>query len=64
MEIGICDRIIKEPNGGAHRDFEAACNSLKEVLSEELDMLLKINKNDFLKNRISKYDKLGFFEEL
>ena len=32
LEIGICDRIIEEPNGGAHRDFEASFNSLKNVL--------------------------------
>ena len=64
LKIGICDRIIKEPNGGAHRDFEAACNSLKEVLIEELDMLSNLNRDDFLENRISKYDKLGFFEEV
>ena len=26
VEIGICNRIIKEPNGGAHRDFNASAN--------------------------------------
>ena len=64
LELGICDRIIEEPNGGAHRDFEASCNSLKRVLVEELEKLSKLDKNDFLQNRISKYDKLGFFEEV
>lgn len=64
IKIGVCDRIIKEPNGGAHRDFSASCSSLSGVLAEELENLSGFNKNDFLKNRISKYDKLGFFEEL
>ena len=40
LEIGICDRIIEEPNGGAHRDFEASAESLRGVLNEELNTLL------------------------
>lgn len=63
VEMGICDRIITEPNGGAHRDFEAAANELKTVLLEELDQLSKIEPDDFLDNRIQKYDKLGYFQE-
>jgi acetyl-CoA carboxylase carboxyl transferase subunit alpha len=63
LEIGICDRIVEEPNGGAHRDFEASCNSLKNVLLNELENLSSIDENDFLQNRIDKYDKLGFFED-
>ena len=64
LELGICDRIIEEPNGGAHRDFKASCDSLKRVLMEELEQLSNLDKSDFLQNRISKYDKLGFFEEV
>jgi len=64
LELGICDRIIEEPNGGAHRDFKASCDSLKRVLIEELEQLSNLDKSDFLQNRISKYDKLGFFEEV
>ena len=63
LEIGICDRIIEEPNGGAHRDFQASAKSLKNVLLDELKKLKNIKKNEFLQNRINKYDKLGFFEE-
>ena len=63
VDMGICDRIINEPNGGAHRDFEAAANELKTVLLEELDQLSKIEPDDFLNNRIQKYDKLGYFQE-
>ena len=27
-EMGICDRIVAEPKGGAHRDFEASASAL------------------------------------
>ena len=62
-KVGICERIIEEPNGGAHRDFESSSQLLKAALIEELDILSKVDPSDFLDNRIKKYDSLGFFEE-
>ncbi len=60
-KIGICERIIEEPNGGAHRDFESSASLLKSALIDELDKLLNVNPDDFLDNRIKKYDALGYF---
>jgi len=62
-EIGICDEIIPEPNGGAHRDFHSSANVLKDALINNLTALSTIKSDDFLENRIKKYDKLGYFEE-
>ncbi|MDP6169768.1 MAG: acetyl-CoA carboxylase carboxyltransferase subunit alpha [Candidatus Marinimicrobia bacterium] len=62
-KVGICERIIYEPNGGAHRDFTSSAQSLKTALIEELDNLSKVDSSDFLDNRIKKYDALGYFEE-
>ena len=64
VEMGICDGIIKEPNGGAHRDFESSADSLKEALFNHLDALSLIKKEDFLERRILRYDKLCYFDEL
>ena len=47
----------------AHRDFNASANELKTALQEELNELSIINPDDFLDNRIEKYDKLGYFQE-
>ena len=62
-KVGICERIIEEPNGGAHRDFESSASLLKSALIDELDKLSSVNPNEFLDNRINKYDALGYFEE-
>ena len=62
-KVGICERIIDEPNGGAHRDFTSSAQSLKTALIEELDNLSKVDSSDFLVNRIKKYDALGYFVE-
>jgi acetyl-CoA carboxylase carboxyl transferase subunit alpha len=64
MEMGICDRIIAEPNGGAHWNFEATADKLKLALIEELDQLSSIAPEDFLDNRIQKYDTLSYFQEM
>ena len=64
VEMGICDEIIEEPNGGAHRDFESSASSLKKALLKHLNLLSSIEKKDFLDRRIERYDNLCYFEEL
>ena len=63
-EMGICERIIEEPNGGAHRDFESSADLLQKALIEEVELLSKIKPEKFLDNRIKKYDALGYFKEV
>ena len=63
-EVGICDEIIAEPNGGAQRDFQSSADLLKESLIKHLDSLTSISSEDFLEKRIQRYDKLSYFEEI
>jgi acetyl-CoA carboxylase carboxyl transferase subunit alpha len=63
LKIGIIDRIIDEPEGGAHKDHTEAAKILKEALVEELDNLTKIKKDKLLDLRIKKFDAMGFFKE-
>ncbi len=62
-EVGICDEIIKEPNGGAHRDFSSSAKSLKKSLVENISVLSTTNPDKFLDNRIKRYSKLGYYTE-
>src|SRR3546814_7776540 len=39
LRLGVIDRIVEEPVGGAHRDPAKAINSLGAVIGEELDQL-------------------------
>ena len=63
-EMGICDEIIDEPNGGAHRDFQSSADLLKKSLIKHLDSLSLTTSEDFLEKRIQRYDKLSYFEEV
>ncbi|MAR36460.1 MAG: acetyl-CoA carboxylase carboxyl transferase subunit alpha [Candidatus Marinimicrobia bacterium] len=63
-DIGICDRIINEPTGGAHREPEKMYEILKKIIIEELDLIEeKNNKKNYLQSRIKRYEKMGFFQE-
>jgi len=35
-ELGVIDAVLREPNGGAHRDLEAACRSINAEIEEFL----------------------------
>ena len=63
LEMKICDQIIEEPLGGAHRNFEEAASILKNVLIKELSVLNKTNPTSFLDNRIERYEKIGVYTE-
>ena len=64
LKIGICDKIIDEPNGGAHRDIESSSQNLKSSIIHELKELESLDPQSFIDHRIQKYDKLGFYEDL
>jgi len=60
-EIGICDRIVKEPVGGAHSGPDKMFAILKEVVLKEIKELVQIPKESLFEKRIEKYDKMGTF---
>ena len=53
--LGIVDKVINEPLGGAHRDPVAASASIREELSSQLDMLRTLDDDALLARR---YDRL------
>lgn len=62
LEHKIIDRIIPEPEGGAHRDHKEAASILKKAILEELKPLEKIEGSKFLDMRIKKYGAMGYWE--
>ena len=63
--LGIIDEIIKEPLGGAHRNFEETAQNLKEAVVKEFKRIDEYSLRELLKRRYEKYRKMGdFFEEI
>jgi acetyl-CoA carboxylase carboxyl transferase subunit alpha len=57
--LGVVDRVIEEPLGGAHRDPEAAIAGLKQALIEELDGCAAIGARELLAQRRAKFLAVG-----
>ncbi len=64
IEMGIADRIIEEPHGGAHRHYDEAAEILKQVILEELHTLQQIDLDTLINQRVEKFNRMGAFEEL
>jgi len=58
----IVDRIVQEPEGGAHRNHKEAAEFLKEAILDELKQLEKADPDKFLDQRIKKYSVMGYWE--
>jgi len=63
VEMGICDRIVEEPLGGAHRDHTGMAEILKEVILDELSQLDRLETSELLDRRLKRFDNIGTFTE-
>ena len=59
LALGVVDRIVPEPLGGAHRDPDAAIGSLKGAILEELDGCSKLSANKLREQRRAKFLAIG-----
>ena len=57
--LGVVDRIVPEPLGGAHRDREAAIGALKGAIIEELDGCSSLGPNELVAQRRAKFLAIG-----
>ena len=57
--LGVIERIVPEPLGGAHRDPAAAIATLKEALIEELDRCAALDGPALIAQRRTKFLAIG-----
>ena len=57
--LGVIERVVPEPLGGAHRDPAAAIGSLGDALVEELDSLSSLSGVEVRAQRRAKYLAIG-----
>ncbi len=55
LELKIIDRIIEEPVGGVHRNFEKVSNDLKVALTKSIEDLKLISKEELIEKRNNRY---------
>jgi acetyl-CoA carboxylase carboxyl transferase subunit alpha len=59
QRLGVIDRVVAEPVGGAHRDPEAAIANLGAALGEEIDALSRLAPDALRAARRQKYLAIG-----
>lgn len=59
LEFGVIDKIIEEPQGGAHHDPKVVYQNVKKFILKEQESLSKIPVDELLENRYQKFRKLG-----
>ena len=57
--LGVVDRVVPEPIGGAHRDPATAIASLKAAIVEELAGLARLDRRQLIDQRRAKFLAIG-----
>jgi len=63
MKLGVIDRIIPEPPGGAHRNWEETAENLRGPLRDALWELRSLTTEELVAERYEKFRRIGVFEE-
>jgi acetyl-CoA carboxylase carboxyl transferase subunit alpha len=59
LKLGIIDRIVEEPAGGAHSDREVMIETLGNVLEEELKALSFLTPDQLVEQRAQRFYDIG-----
>lgn len=59
LNTGVVEEVVKEPQGGAHRDHDQAAEFLAEAIGRHLHQLEKFSIETLLENRYQKFRKIG-----
>jgi acetyl-CoA carboxylase carboxyl transferase subunit alpha len=63
FELGLVDKVVREPLGGAHRNPRSMAIRLKAVLLKQLDELEAMPLNDLLARRYKRLRSYGAYQE-
>jgi acetyl-CoA carboxylase carboxyl transferase subunit alpha len=61
--LGVIDKIVNEPVGGAHRDHKQACATLKRALNDALRQVLDLKPKELLQQRYERLQSYGRFTD-
>jgi len=61
--LGLIDKIVPEPLGGAHRDPQVTAQALKKALAETLKQLREMKPKELVETRLERLMSYGKFKE-
>src|SRR5689334_9317432 len=63
LELGICDEIVPEAPGGAHRNAAVTAAKLRTAIKKHLKELVDLPTSELIERRYQKFRKMGSFVE-
>jgi acetyl-CoA carboxylase carboxyl transferase subunit alpha len=64
LELGVVDRVVREPGEGAHAEPAETARRLRGVIIEELDRLGQLTPDELVEARYGRYRALGPYTEV
>ena len=61
--LGLIDKIVSEPVGGAHRDYKQACANLKRALNDAMRHVADVKVKDLLQTRYERLQSYGRYND-
>jgi acetyl-CoA carboxylase carboxyl transferase subunit alpha len=62
-QLAIADEVIKEPTGGAHRDYALTAKNVEKALKKHMKELSKLTPEELIEDRYRKFRAIGQFVE-
>jgi acetyl-CoA carboxylase carboxyl transferase subunit alpha len=62
--LGVIDKVVPEPLGGAHRDPAESAKNLKKAIQESLRSLQDLSAEELLERRQERWVNYGKFKEV
>jgi acetyl-CoA carboxylase carboxyl transferase subunit alpha len=62
--LGLVDKIVTEPLGGAQRDYPAMMQTMKKALQDSLKQVQALSTDEMLQTRFTRLMSYGKFKEV
>jgi acetyl-CoA carboxylase carboxyl transferase subunit alpha len=63
LKLEVVDEIVREPEGGAHRDYDSVTTNMGNALRHNLKRISAIPIDELLTKRYEKFRRIGSFAE-
>ena len=64
LEFEVIDKVLKEPIGGATKNLNEMCKSMKKEILEATQELIVLDKDELIEKRYQKFRKMGEYEKI
>ena len=61
LELGVVDRVVDEPAGGAHQDPSLAAKLVETAIADALAELLQMTPDEIVEQRYKRFRAIGAY---